>query len=127
MLRVSEPRPAPRPPSGPEPLRRKRAQPVPLSPSRRRSVRLLLVFVTLVLIVDALIGEKGLMETMRARRQYRETASQLAAVRRENAQAREEMRRLNEDLGAIESLAREELGLIGDGEILFIIKDGKVH
>ena len=37
------------------------------------AVHLLLVFVTLVLVVDALIGEKGLMQSMSARRQYLET------------------------------------------------------
>lgn len=125
MPPVSEPRPDTRRPSGPEPLRRKRTLPAPTAAIRRRSVRILLVFVTLVLIVDALVGEKGLLETMRARRQYREAASQLATVRRENAQLREGARRLKEDPDAIESLAREQLGLIRDGEILFIIKDGK--
>lgn len=38
---------------------------------------------------------------------------------------REEVRRLKEDPAAIESLAREQLGLIGQNEILFIIKDEK--
>lgn len=125
MAPVTEPRPDTRRPSGPEPLRRKRPLPAPTSAIRRRSLRILLVFVTLVLIVDALVGEKGLLATMRVRRQYRETASQLAKVRWENAQLREGARRLKEDPGAIEALAREQLGLIGEGEILFIIKDWK--
>ncbi len=38
---------------------------------------------------------------------------------------REEMRRLNEDPATIESLARQELGLIRPGEIVFILKDLK--
>ena len=38
---------------------------------------------------------------------------------------REERRRLNEDPTMIEGLAREQLGLIRPGEMLFIVKDTK--
>jgi cell division protein FtsB len=111
--------------SGVEPLRRKRVTPAPPSTRQRRVVHLLLIFVALVLVIDSLVGEKGLMESMRARRQYREVAASLDAVRQENARMREEVRRLKEDPAAIESLAREQLGLIGQNEVLFIIKDEK--
>jgi cell division protein FtsB len=110
---------------GVEPLRRKRVTLTPPSTLQRRGVHLALIFVTLVLVIDALVGEKGLMESMRARRQYREIAASLEAIRHENARMREEVRRLKEDPAAIESLAREELGLIRQDELLFIIKDGK--
>ena len=86
-------------------------------------MHLLLVFVTLVLVADALVGEKGLIESMRARRQYRDVAASLESLRRENSRLREHVRRLRDDPGAIESLAREQLGLIRPGEVLFIIKD----
>ena len=80
---------------------------------------------TLVLVVDALIGEKGLMESMRARRHYREVAASLDGLRRANAKLRDEVRRLNEDPATIESVAREQLGLIRPGEVVFIFKDQK--
>ena len=82
----------------------------------------LLLFVTLVLVADALVGEKGLLESMRARRQYREVAASLESMRRENSRLREHVRRLRDDPGAIESLAREQLASSRPGEILFIIK-----
>ncbi len=112
-------------PGGVEPLRRKRVVTAAPSGLQRRTVHLLLVFVTVVLVVDALVGDKGLMESMRARRQDRELTASLESIRRENVQLREEARRLKEDPGAIEILAREELGLIRPGELLFIIKDEK--
>lgn len=115
----------PRRVSGPEPLRRKRAVPTPSSLFRRRGVHLLLIFVTLVLVIDALIGEKGLMESMHAQRQYRELGASLDRLRRDNANLRDEARRLKEDPATIESLAREQLGLIRPGEIMFILKDLK--
>ena len=113
----------PRRTTGAEPLRRKRAlHPTPAL-IRKRGLHVLLIFVTLVLIVDALVGEKGLLQSMNARRQYRQLQASLEDLRRENAALREEMRRLNEDPATIESLARRDLGLIRPGEIVFILKD----
>ena len=109
-----------------EPLRRPRnPSPTTPLPRRRKTLHLLLIFVTLVLVLDALVGEKGLLETIRARRQHRELTASIERLRSENAQMREEARRLLEDPSAIESLAREELGLIRPGEMLFIVKDAK--
>lgn len=89
----------------------------------RRTVHFLLVFVASVLIVDSLIGERGLLETMRARKQYQELAASITAVRRDNARLREQARRLREERSAIEEIARRDLGLIKPGETLFIVKD----
>jgi cell division protein FtsB len=113
-------------PAGPrESPRRKRDQPRPPAPQRRRGLQLLLVFVTLVLVIDALVGEKGLLETVRARRHHGELTASIDRLRTENAQLREQARRLREDPSAIESLAREELGLIRPGEMLFIVKGAR--
>jgi cell division protein FtsB len=112
---------------GVEPLRRKRGVAPPASASTfgRRTVNLVLAFVTVVLVVDSLVGEKGLMESMRARREYHEVSASIESLKRENAKMREEVRRLKDDPAAIEWVARQELGLIRDGEVLFIIKDEK--
>ena len=103
----------------------------PLSPARvprpatrgSRVVRLALIVVAAVVLVDALVGEKGLMATIRARREYTELSAQISRTRAENARLRETARSLREDPNAIEELARRELGLIRPGETLFIIKD----
>jgi cell division protein FtsB len=112
-----------------EPLRRRRTPagaPAPLAPPvRRKTLNFLLVFVTLVLVLDALVGEKGLLETVRARRHYRELSSSLEQLRAENSRLREQARRLREDPKTIEALARKDLGLIRQGEILFIVKDAR--
>jgi cell division protein FtsB len=106
-----------------EPLRRSRLQGSSLSVVRRRTIHFLLVFVTVVLVVDALVGEKGLIETLRARRQYREVAASLEMLRHENGRLRDEVRRLNEDPATIEAVARRELGLVRPGEVLVVVKD----
>lgn len=112
----------------PAPLRRRKpaAAPTPaFTPFRTRVLNYVLGFVTLVLVVDALVGDRGLLDTIRARRQFSELSVALAQKRTENARLREDVRRLKEDPGAIEALAREQLGLIREGEVLFILRDAK--
>ena len=76
-----------------------------------------------VLVIDALVGDKGLLAMIQARQTYRTLEASLADVRPENARLREQARRLREDPEAVEELARRELGMIKPGEKLFIIKD----
>jgi cell division protein FtsB len=82
-----------------------------------------LLFVAVVLTADALVGEKGLLVTMRARREAQIEEARVAALRQENARLREEKRRLNEEPSTIEAEARRQLGLARPGEIMFILKD----
>ena len=89
----------------------------------RRAVQYLLVFVGCVLILDALVGEKGLLEMVKKRQEYRALEQSLTDVRAENTRLREEAQRLQDDASAIEDLARRELGFIKPGEKLFIVKD----
>lgn len=81
------------------------------------------MLVGIVIVVDALFGDRGLVNTIRARRTYAALEAHVAETRAENARLREEARRLREDASAIESLARRQLGLIRPGETLFIIRE----
>jgi cell division protein FtsB len=101
------------------------AEPADTTPRRRRrrAVQYVLVLIGCVIIVDALVGEKGLLAMRKARQQYHALEASLATARADNARLREEARRLREDPSAIEDLARRELGLIKPGEKLFILKD----
>ena len=76
-----------------------------------------------VLVVDAFVGDKGLLQTLKKRDEYRALEQTLIRTRAENARLREEARRLREDPTAIEEIARRELGLIKPGEKLFTIRD----
>ena len=102
----------------------KRRAPVPKRPARgRRIVHLLLLFFAAVILVDGLVGERGLLATLRARRGYDRLSATIARERAENARLRDQVRRLREDPAAIEEIARRELGLIKPGEKVFIVKD----
>ena len=82
-----------------------------------------MLFGASVFIVDSLVGDRGLLAMLRARRQYQQLAATIAAERGENARLRGEVRRLKEDPRAIEEIARRDLGLMKAGEKVFIIKD----
>jgi cell division protein FtsB len=86
-------------------------------------VHLLLLFVASVIVVDGLVGERGLLAMMRARREGDQLAAAIAQQRAENARLRDEARRLRDDPTAIEEIARRELGLIRPGERVFIVRD----
>jgi cell division protein FtsB len=104
--------------------RKKPAAPRRRAPGRtRRIVHLLLMFVAAIIVVDALVGDRGLLAILRARKEYDQLAATIAQERAENARLREEARRLREDPAAIEEIARRDLGLMRPGERVFIIKD----
>jgi cell division protein FtsB len=90
---------------------------------RRRIVQYVLVCIGAVLVVDALVGDNGLVQIMKKRGEYRALEQTLYRARSENARLREEARRLKEDPAAVEEIARRELGMIKPGEKLFIIRD----
>lgn len=89
----------------------------------RRIVHGLLLVLAVIMLVDSLVGDRGLLAMVRARRQVAELEATIERQRAENARLREEARRLSEDPAAIEELARGELGLIRPGEKVFIIRD----
>jgi cell division protein FtsB len=75
-----------------------------------------------VLLVNGLVGERGLTETMRARRAYADASRDLIRLKHENEALRNTARLLRDDPATIESVARGELGLVRRGEILVTIR-----
>ena len=98
---------------------------LPKLPPRRREqvwVGRALCFAGCVLAVNALIGERGLSETFRARREFRQAVAELSRIQYENAALTNTIERLKHDARTIEGVARAELGLIRSGEILVTVK-----
>lgn len=83
------------------------------------------MFFALATIVDAIVGDRGLLTMLRARAQYDSMSAALEQQRATNVRLREEADRLTNDPAALEELARGELGLMRPGEKVFIIKDLK--
>ena len=89
----------------------------------RRLVQGLLLIVAAAIVADLLVGDRGLLAMVRARRQYDDLTVAVARQRAENARLNEQARRLREDPEAIEEIARRELGFIKPGEKVFIVKN----
>jgi cell division protein FtsB len=68
-------------------------------------------------------GERGVFANMQEREGLTTLRASIAELHAQNAALTDDIRRLREDESAIEELAREELGLIKDGEILIILRD----
>lgn len=83
----------------------------------------LLVFAGCVLAAEMLVGDNGLFAMLRARQEYQRLQVSLARARALNAALRDEARRYHEDRSAIEAAARNDLGMIKPGELLYIIRD----
>jgi cell division protein FtsB len=90
---------------------------------RRRMVQYLVVLVGCVLLIDSLVGDKGVLQMLKKRQESRALELAVAAARAENERLRLEVERLRNDPAALEEIARRDLGLIKPGEKLFIIKD----
>ena len=97
---------------------------MPSVPVRRRQrapwAQRLMIFLTLLVAVDSLFGERGFTARARLDREMTATTDHLTTLKDENAGLREQIRRLESDPGAIEVLAREELGFIRPGELLVL-------
>lgn len=89
----------------------------------RRIMQYLVVFVGCVLVIDSLVGDKGVLQMLKKRQEARALEQSLATARAENARLRLEADRLRNDSTALEELARKDLGLIKPGEKLFILRD----
>lgn len=92
---------------------------------RRRILTYALWAGAIVLMVNALVGENGYLATLRARREQAALAADVARIRLENQQLKEQARRLDKDPVAVEEAARRQLNLIRPGETLVIIRDAK--
>ena len=100
--------------------------PLPLPAQGHRPwVRRAVIFVSCALLLDAVFGDRGVAELWRARLDSQRASDALVQLKQENAGLRDEVRRLREDSAAIESVAREDLGLIRPGEIVVRVKDVK--
>ena len=90
---------------------------------RRRVVESVLFVIGCLLLMDSVIGERGVVATRRNREQYERQERALAAARAENDRLTEQLQRLTDDPQTIEDEARRALGLMKPGEKVFRIKD----
>ena len=70
-------------------------------------------------------GGAGLGRLGQLKRELTERKARNQVTSAENARLREEVRALRHDLGAVERVAREELGLVKPGDVVYQIEEAK--
>ncbi|WP_308368085.1 MULTISPECIES: septum formation initiator family protein [unclassified Microbulbifer] len=83
----------------------------------------ILIAILLVTQYRLWVGEGSLAEVARLKRQLAEQRDKNTALERENRQLLREVRSLKEGTDGVEAKARYDLGLIEEGETLFIFLD----
>ena len=93
-------------------------------PLKERFKKILLWAVILVIAYFYLFGNTGIIHLIQSKYRQNDLAKSIAAIEEENRRATAEIQGLRSDLKTVERLAREELGLIKKGEVVykFIIK-----
>lgn len=90
-------------------------------------------WLTLVLLLSSLFlfammastvwGDRGLLAMWRTQHELERLVREIEIVEQKNATLSHEVQRLRSDLAYIEKIAREELGLVRPGEIVFEFAD----
>lgn len=83
-----------------------------------------LAAVSFVLVVNALVGENGYLDTAQARRDIAELTAEIERIHAENQRLKDQIQRLHVDPTALEEAARRDLRLGKPGETMIVIKDG---
>lgn len=90
---------------------------------KRKALSLALFLILTSSALNALFGDRGLLEMLKARRELRNLEQEIAAIESENSGLLEEIRALKTSPLAVERLARERLGLARPGEVIVIVRD----
>ena len=92
------------------------------TPTPRRTGRYVLLLVTLLLVANAVVGERGLVALLRANQAHARLQQVIDALRIDNRQMHRYVEALRDEPRYIADLARRELGMIRPGEQLFIVR-----
>jgi len=83
--------------------------------------RLLLLILLFLLILGGFtfFGEKGIVHLLRLQKEVARIRERSVKLEEENEKLKEEVRRLRSDKRYIEEIARRELGMVKEGEIIY--------
>lgn len=83
------------------------------------------IFFACLLLLYTIIGDQGIIDLYQFQLKIHSLESEIREIDRANDSLREKIRLLRDDPYYIEGLAREELGLIKPGEVIYYIKNNR--
>lgn len=87
---------------------------------KKRSLLLLILLFFLALGVLTFLGEKGILHLFRLEKELARIKETNMKMEEENQKLREEVKRLQHEKRYIEEVARKELGMVKDGELIYL-------
>ncbi len=88
-------------------------------PKRSLKPSFWMVFLILLLLALALFGDKGVVHTLKVSRYKAHIEKSLSELRSENKALRSEIEALRNDYRRVERIARQELGMVKEGELVY--------
>lgn len=92
---------------------------LPSLPRKHKGTLVTCVVVLILFVIAAVYGDHGLIHLLRMRTEQSQLEHTAFALQQQNERLRQRIRRLQSDDHYIEKLARERLGLVRKGEIMY--------
>jgi len=86
---------------------------------KKRPLLLIILFVFLIMGLLTFFGERGILHFFRLKRELTRIREENQRVEEENQKLREEVKRLQQEKRYIEEIARKELGMVKEGEVIY--------
>ena len=86
---------------------------------KKKRLLLLVLIPFLILGILTFFGEKGILHLFRLQKEFVRIKEKNMKLEEENQKLREEVKRLRTDKRYIEEIARRELGMVKEGEIIY--------
>jgi cell division protein FtsL len=85
----------------------------------KKRLLFLVLFLFLILVFFTFFGDKGVLHLLRLQKELAGIKETNVKTEEENRKLREEVRRLQHEKRYIEEIARKELGMVKEGEIIY--------
>jgi cell division protein FtsB len=95
--------------------------------TKKKGLIILVIGLIVIVWYFILFGGKGVIRIIQLEQERHRIVREGNLIKNENRNLKEEIRRLREDPKYLESVARRDLGLIKENEILFIFEDEGVE
>jgi cell division protein FtsB len=97
------------------------------SPFKRKALSLALFLILAASLLNALFGDRGLLELLRTRQELHALEQEITELDAENERLLEEVRSLKSSPLAVERLARENLNMVRPDELILLIRKPAEH
>lgn len=91
----------------------------PATAGNKNLITIWLLIIILLMLGYAVFGERGVIRIIKAERQKETLEQQLATLQQQQQELRAEIDRLKHDKDYWEQLARENLGMVREGELIY--------